>query len=469
MNKSQLEFPVTVYGSITNVTDTVSKARCRIFYKYENRNSTYISDEFAEELLSTISYVPVKGIFEEDDYTDHGTARTQGRIYGIVPENPNLAWEKHLDEDGVEREYACVDVYLFTALYPEASQIIGKAQSMELYAPSLKYHEAVIKGRRYVVFEHGCFLGLQVLGEDVEPCFEGAAFYSLQQSIEESIEKIREISANYELIGGHSEMEIIYKLSDREKFEALWMLLNPNCNEENDYECNYCIVDVYDGYALVRNIADGQFERVYYTKNDADDSVVIDRTETVYFVDITEQEKQTLDTLRRLNGGTYEQVSATLENAEQNLQEVENLNSKIEELDQTISTLHTEEENLQADLSSAAERETSLRGELSTLNDQVSSLQGEIDSLNSYKHDIETQQKSAVIAEYAGKLSEEVLVSYREKLDEYTAESLDMSLAYELKKANPSIFGTSEEQHFVPKDDEPKSGVERILSKYKKK
>lgn len=44
-----------------------------------------------------------------------------------MPENPNFAWEKHLDEDGIEREYACVDVLLFTALYKEANDIINKS------------------------------------------------------------------------------------------------------------------------------------------------------------------------------------------------------------------------------------------------------------------------------------------------------------------------------------------------------
>jgi len=162
MDKSIYEFPVTVYGSLEKYNEVLSKARCRIFYKYENRNGTYISDEFAEKLLATLPYAPVKGIYssEEGDYTDHGGERDEGRIYGIVPENPNVSWETHLDDDGVERTYACTDVLIFTALYEEANDIIGKSQSMELYRPSLKYHEAIVKGRRFIVFDEGCFLGL---------------------------------------------------------------------------------------------------------------------------------------------------------------------------------------------------------------------------------------------------------------------------------------------------------------------
>ena len=135
-----LGFPVSVYGNLEKYNDTISKGRCRIFYKGGNRNGTYITDEFAEKLLASVPYAPVKGIYEADDgdYTDHGTARSQGRIYGIVPENPNVTWEEHEDEDGVIRTYACVDVLIFTGLYTEANAIVGKSQSMEIYPPSIK-------------------------------------------------------------------------------------------------------------------------------------------------------------------------------------------------------------------------------------------------------------------------------------------------------------------------------------------
>ena len=137
-------------------------ARCRIFYKYENRNASFITDEFAERLIKTLPYTPVKGIYDnfEEDYTDHGAKRNLGRIYGIVPENPNFAWESHLDEDGIERVYACCDVLIFTALYEEASEIVGKSQSMELYQPSIKGNWVMIEGKRLFKFEDGCFLGL---------------------------------------------------------------------------------------------------------------------------------------------------------------------------------------------------------------------------------------------------------------------------------------------------------------------
>ena len=76
MDKTLYEFPVCIYGNLEKYNEVLSKARCRIFYKYGNRNGTYITDEFADQLLSTVAYTPVKGIYDGDDFTDHGNVRS---------------------------------------------------------------------------------------------------------------------------------------------------------------------------------------------------------------------------------------------------------------------------------------------------------------------------------------------------------------------------------------------------------
>ena len=456
MNKNIFEFPVVIYGNLEKFNDVLSKARCRIFYKYGNRNGTYITDEFAEKLISSLHYVPIKGIYDEDekDFTDHGKKRNEGRIYGIVPETNNFAWEKHLDEDGVEREYACTDVLIFTSLYKEASEITGKAQSMELFEPTLKYHFEVVKGIKWAVFDDGCFLGLQALGDNVEPCFEGAAFYNLQSSIEQIMSKIKEYTLNYQLKGGKTEMpKINFKLSDDDKFSALWSLLNTEYTEESGWLVTYGIVGIYDEYAVVRSYETGDYERVYYTKDDEKDSVVINSKEKCFIVDVTEKEKATLDTLRSLNGGSYELVSDVLTNAQENSNKVSEFSTKIEELDTSISTLTTERDNSIAEHTLAQEQITTLTEELGTLKE--------------YKLGIETKQKEAILTEYENQLADEVLESYRKKLSEFTALDLDKELAYELKKTNPSVFTKTPGAGYVPKDD-LKGGIDEILLKYKK-
>lgn len=452
------EFPVTVYGNLTKYSNTISKARCRIFYKYANRNGTYITDEFAEKLLSSIPYTPVKGIYDgfDEDYTDHGTERSEGRIYGIVPENPNFAWEKHLDEDGVEREYACVDVLIFTALYEEAKEIVNKSQSMEIYEPSIKGNWKIIEGRRMFEYTDGCFLGLQVLGEDVEPCFEGAAFFNLYTSLQQMMKEIKEFSLKLPELntGGQSEMPgINFKLSDNQKFDALWTLLNTEYNEECGWSVTYAICDIYDDYALAYNYSEASYERVYYVKNDEADTVEITEQKKVFVIDVTEEEMNALNTVRMLNGGTYENANVTFEKVAELEEANSNFEQKIEELNNSISTLETEKEQFTTQIEEA--------------NAQITTLTEEVNGLNSFKTEIENNEKQAVIDSYAELLSEEILSDYQAKVAEYSVVDLDKELAYELKKNNMSVYTKEPAAQRIPKDVE-RTGIEAILSKYKK-
>lgn len=479
------DFPVTIYGNLEKYSETISKGRCRIFYKNGNRNGTYITDEFAEKLLKTIPYAPVKGIYEEEeeDYTDHGKKRSEGRIYGIVPADPNVAWETHLDEDGVERVYACVDVLIYTGLYKEANEIIGKAQSMELYKPSIKGDWKVINGRKYYVFSEAQFLGLQVLGDSVEPCFEGAAFFSLYEDLKKMVAQIEKYSLN--LHNGGKKM-LNYKLSDNAKFNAIWSLLNVNYNEENNWLVEYDICEIYDEYAVVRNYSEGIFERVYYTKNDETDSVELGERVRCFFLDVTEAEKKALDALHGLNNNTYELVDETFSNAlaevEVKIGELNTANdalaAKTEAFDALTATYNTEKSENETKIGELNQSIATLTTErddaVSKLADSmitVNSLNEEIATLNSFKAGIEKKEKEAVIAKYAKLLSADVIDSYTVKIDEYTcAKALDKDMAYELVSTNQSVFTNNgnPQPAYVPRDTGAGNGLGSILDKYKK-
>ena len=239
-------------------------------------------------------------------------------------------------------------------------------------------------------------------------------------------------------------MGINFKLSDSQKYDAIWSLLNSEYNEEGGWTGTYTVCDVYDDYALAYNYEEKCYERVYYTKDDATDSIAIDSKVKVYILDVTLEEKNTLDTLRALNGNTYELVNENLTNAEENANNCVEFSTKIEELNATIATLNTEAESVQAKIDEVT-------AEYDKANSLNASLTEELESLKTYKRDIENQSKEAVVSEYSDKLPETVLDTYRSKFDDYTVEDLDMHLAYELKKTNA-----------------PRSGVEEILSRYKK-
>lgn len=469
------EIPVTVYGKLEKYNDVISKARCRTFYKYGNRNGTYITDEFADLLLSTVPYAPVKGIYDnyEEDFTDHGAARNLGRIYGVVPENPNVTWEKHLDKDGVEREYACVDVLIFTGLYKEASEIVGKSQSMELYDKTIEGEWQFIDGKRYYVFKKGCFLGLQALGDEVEPCFEGAAFFSLVEPIKELVREYNEYQMNFQKQGGQEMPRLNFKLSDSAKHDAIWSLLNPNYCEEGGWSIDYSICDIYDNYAIIRNYAEGIFERQYYTKDDTSDAVVLGEKTQCYIVDVTAEEKIALDTLQKLNGNTFEKIDENFTANEAVIEQNSAFEQKIEELKTSVSTLTTERDEAVTALNTAKESLEEATNNVAELNNSLNNANGSIseltqknEELTSFKAAVEKKEKENIIASYSDKLSAEIIDQFTIDIDNYNATDLKKELAYTLVENNPAVFN-KEPQGYIPKDG-PKGGIEEILSKYKK-
>ena len=453
-------FSLSIYGNITDYNEVLSKARCRIFYTGANRNGTFITEEFAEKLISTLPYVPVKGIYDtmKDDYTDHGRERYEGRIYGIVPENPNFAWEKHLDVDGVERTYACADVYLFTGLYKqEAFDIVGKSQSMELYVDSIEGEWQYINGKRFFVFTEGRFLGLQTLGEDYEPCFEGASFYTLVDSVKALMNDLQDTNVfQKQNLGGEKHMN--FKLSDNQKYNMIWSLLNPRFNEENDYVMDYAVCDIYDEYAVVFKFETSAYERAYYTKNDETDSLAIDKMENCYIIDVNDEEKRALEVLHAMNSNTYEKIDEVVTGLQE---KVDSFSSKNEENEAAIATLQQDKERLETELEEVNGNYTAALETIETLNSEKA-------ALDEFKAATELKEKEAVIDKYAALLEEDELNGFKEKIDEFTKEELDKELAFVLVQSKSTIF-TNDDSGFVPKDEPELTGIEAILEKQKNK
>ena len=474
MDKKKLAtFSLSLYGNITAYNKTLSLARCRIFYKGGNRNGTYITDEFAEKLIASLPYAPVKGIYDSmaEDFTDHGTQRYQGRIYGVVPVDNHFAWEKHFDKDGIEREYACTDVLLYTAIYQkEALDIVECAQSMELYVDSIDGDWKFIDGKKYFVFTEGCFLGLQALGEDFEPCFEGAGFYTLM--VEQLAERMQQFELTSKLdVGGKEQMN--FKLSDDQKYNMIWTLLNPRFNEENDYIMDYAVCDVYDEYAIVFNFENRGYERAYYTKDDASDSLEITKKEDCYIVDVNNEEKRALEMLHQLNGDTYEkvdenystlnsQVETLTEEKEQLEATQETYSQKIEEHESTIATLQQEKADVEETLNGVKSDYEAAQSTIDTLTEEKKALE-------TFKADVLKKEKETVLEHYAQLLDSEDIDSFREKIDEMTKEELSKELAYTLVQNKPTLFTNNDENPgYVPNDNREPAGIEGILSRYKK-
>lgn len=443
---------ICIYEISSKFNETISKCRARIFYTGQNRNRTYITEEFGLQLIESIPYAPIKGIWDEEDldFSDHGNSRQEGRIYGVVPSDYNFSWENHIDDDGVERTYACVDVLLYTALYPEASEIIGKSLSMEIYPPSIKGSWEIIDGQKYYKYSAGHFLGLQALGDTVEPCFEGAAFYQLLNELKDVYAALEQYQLKLE--GGKKEMPAMnFKLSDREKYDALWELVNPEYNEESDYQISVTICDIYDDYALCYEYETKEYFRQYYQKDE--NGVQLAKRVKCHILDVTEEEYNALTRMRDLNENSFVKVEEFYNN----------ITSENETLKNDIASL-TEKANMVDELQTQI---ATLEEEKGNNETRINELTQELDGLHAYKNEIQNKEKKEILNKYAPKLDDSIVENYSAKLDTYTAKDLEKDLSYELVLANPSLFNIETEPS-IPKE-EHLTGIEAILEKYSKK
>lgn len=455
-------FNVHVFGDVVTYSKTISSARVRIFYKGHNRNATYITEEFAEKLISSLPYTPVKGIYEieDKDFSDHGKSRTQGRIYGVVPENPNFQWERHLDEDGVEREYACADVLLFTGLYPEASEIFGKSQSMELYPQSIEGEWQVFENKRVYVYTDGCFLGLQALGDDTEPCFEGSEFFSLFTNLKEILDRIK---------GGKRMVK--FKLSDSTKHDLIFQAINPNFSEAGGWMLEYGICEVYDDFTLCYDYEKEEYCRWYYQKDDSNDTITLGEREVRFIVDVSESEHAALSLLREANNGTFENINDTFMTLNSELtQAKEALEAKVEEYSVHESNLAEKDalvSSLQADLEAQKEVYNTLQ---ETLDAAIAERDNVAKEAQEFKLAVELEKKEAVKSRFESILSSEILTSYTvEVLNNITVEELNKELAVKAFESNPHVFKQADPQLIPTNSGDNLTGAAKILMKHKKK
>lgn len=179
----------------SDISPLVSKCEIKVLYLGENRNGSYISKDVATEMAKSLRGCPIVGYFkqENDDFRDHGHEmiidadgihfNTLTRPYGFVAPNAPVWFKKFNEDDGfgntVERQYLMTTGLLWTGQFEEAKKAIEekKPQSMELDEKTLKgdWAENSKTGMEFFIISDAIFSKLCILGDDIEPCFEGAS------------------------------------------------------------------------------------------------------------------------------------------------------------------------------------------------------------------------------------------------------------------------------------------------------
>ena len=129
-------------------------------------------------------------------------------------------------DDGEIHKYLCTEAYLWTGQYPEAQRILerGNNHSMELDEGTLQGSWASVNNSEieFFIINEAIISKLCILGEQFEPCFEGASIGKFSLNLGEDFQNrclnfIKFMEENCDPKGGKQDMEMI----ELEKYSAL--------------------------------------------------------------------------------------------------------------------------------------------------------------------------------------------------------------------------------------------------------
>lgn len=197
MHKSiaTIEAPQFINLKPLDINPLMSSCEVKVLYVGENRNHSYITEEVASEMAKTLRGAPIVGYLKKDkeDFGDHGNRMIlddEGikfecltRPYGFVSPDAKVWFQTFEDTDEfgntITRKYLMTTGYLWTGQYEECKVATeeGRPHSMELDKKTLEGHWAdnPKNGMEFFIINDAVFSKLCILGDDVEPCFEGSS------------------------------------------------------------------------------------------------------------------------------------------------------------------------------------------------------------------------------------------------------------------------------------------------------
>ena len=178
-----------------DINPLMSKCEIKVFYIGANRNQTFITEEVAVQIGKTLRGAPIVGYYREskEDFTDHGEKviiddeglkfQCQTVPYGFVSPDADVWFQNFEDNDGmgntIVHKYLMTTGYLWTDQFPESSLPVeqGRPQSMELQGDSVKgeWKTNYENGMDFFIINDAIIQKICILGDDTEPCFEGAS------------------------------------------------------------------------------------------------------------------------------------------------------------------------------------------------------------------------------------------------------------------------------------------------------
>ena len=278
----------------------ISKVNIKVCYVGDepNRNRSVITKKVATDLAKTIPGSPIVGFFSEanQDFEGHNRSidisgselkvRDTTKPYGFVDLGAKVWFQKFLDDGTTEHEYLCTTGWLWTGQYPEAKRVLdeGNNQSMELDEDSINafWTKGDKTTPKLFIINEAIMSKLCILGEDVEPCFEGAQIqgesfpvvnFAVDDKFTQQLYSLMEQMKKILNEGGAPTME--FTTYSVEIGDALWTALYSYIDatypsEIDKYMPKYSIEGVYEDvgnqkFAILRDRTDMRYYRMNFT------------------------------------------------------------------------------------------------------------------------------------------------------------------------------------------------------------
>lgn len=387
-----------------DINPLMSSCEIKVLYIGENRNHTYISKEVATDMAKTLRGAPIVGYYKEEkeDFRDHGNQvilddegikfNCLTKPYGFVSPDAKVWFQEFEDTDDfgnvLTREYLMTTGYLWTGQYEECKSAVegeGKPHSMELDGDSMDGHwETNTKtGMDFFIINDATFSKLCILGDDVEPCFEGSKISA------------PEVSTSFSKVDDNFKKTLFTMMQDLQ----FALKGGQNMDEQN----NPVVEATEDAAAAVEPVA-----------------------EPVPSVEPVAEEPATDATLVVENAPAADNGSEGVKDEPNNEGNTDFTNNE-----PVVNTSANEDPVVDENAEKYALLESEnaeLKNKLSELETKFSNLNTEYEKLVAFKAEIEEAEKDAMIAKFA-MLSEEDKADVIANKSKYTVEDIESKLS----------------------------------------
>ena len=468
------------------INPLMSSCEIKVLYLGENRNHSYITKEVATEMAKTLRGAPIVGYYREDkeDFRDHGEKVTfddegvkfecMTKPYGFVAPDAQVWFQKFEEQDEfgnqLTREYLMTTGYLWTGQYEEAKLAIdeGRPQSMELDPETLDGHWSTNNktGMDFFIINDAIFSKLCILGEDVEPCFEGASvtapevskkfsldddfrktLYTMMQDLKFALEGGNNMDMEQNLVVEETAEEVAVEETVAEEEVAETEVVEETVETETPAEEFAVIND-----SLVR-------EETPVTEPEAveTEEVVEEETEAdVEVEEVVEEEPVVEENLTNDDNSEQSILTETQDSIEDTQSSQENFAKSDDEEDKDDEEESKEEETDSEDKDDEDEEDKKkkdyslIEAELDNLKAAYSDLESKYQALVEFKETVDNEKKDALIASFY-MLSDEDKAEVVENKAKYSLEDIEakLSVICVRKKVNFDLDDTSKNDNIV--------------------